>query len=311
MVLKVIMMIRVGCCGFSTSMKKYFENFGLVELNSTFYRYPRERTVEGWRDKAPKSFEFTVKAHHDISHKAKLKVEETSLQASERMKRICKALNSKVLLIQTPGSFRPDRLGDAEKFFGAVNREGLVLVWETRGPTWETAEVRNRLGQVLERLDVTHVTDPFRVVPAYTGEFAYFRLHGLGERMYYYQYSDSELRRLKELISQYEKEGKEVYVLFNNLSMSEDGARFMEYLSKGVFPKITGSTGLASIKSVVERTRYPASKSELIRKLGWRLVEVEEDTQVRLGAVIADLPSKTYRNAEELLNEIKAAKKIK
>jgi len=303
-------MIRVGCCGFPTSMKKYFENFSLVELNSTFYQYPREKTVEGWREKTPENFEFTVKAHKDISHKSKLKVEEASLQAFERMKWICKTLNSRILLVQTPGSFRPDRLGDAEKFFGTVDREGLVLVWENRGPAWETGEARKRLGQVLEKLDVVHVTDPFRVLPAYTGDVAYFRLHGLGERMYYYQYSDSELQKLKELISPYEGEGKEVYVLFNNLSMFMDGVRFMEYLSKGVFPKITGSTGLASIRSVVERTRYPISKIMLIKKLGWRLVEVEEGKQVRLGTVLANLPAKTYRNAEELLNEIEATKKI-
>lgn len=303
-------MIRVGCCGFPTSMKKYFENFSLVELNSTFYQYPRERTVEGWREKAPEDFEFTVKAHQDISHKAKLRVEETSLQAFERMERICKVLNSKMLLIQTPDSFRPDRLGDAEKFFEKVDREELVLVWETRGLAWENFEVRKMLGQVLERLDVTHVTDPFRVMPAYTGEVAYFRLHGLGERMYYYQYSDSELQKLKELVSPYEREGKEVYVLFNDLSMFMDGVRFMEYLSKGVFPKITGSTGLASIRSVVERTRYPDSKSVLIKKLGWRLVEIEEGKQVRLNAILADLPSKTYKNAEELLIEIKSTKHL-
>ena len=115
-----------------------------------------------------------------------MKVEKASLQAFERVKQICKALNSKILLIQTPGSFRPDRLGEAEKFFREVNREGLVLVWETRGPAWETNEAYKRLGQVLEKLDVTHVTDPFRVMPAYTGEIAYFRLHGLGEQMYYY-----------------------------------------------------------------------------------------------------------------------------
>lgn len=303
-------MIRVGCCGYPTSMKKYFATFNLVEVNSTFYRYPREKTVEGWRGRAPENFEFTVKAHQEISHKARLKVEESSLQAFEHMKQICKALDSKILLVQTPGSFRSDRLGDAEKFFERVNREDLVLVWETRGSAWEDAEVRGRLGRVLEGLDVTHVTDPFKVTPVYTGEVVYFRLHGLGKRMYYYQYGDSELEKLKELITPYEEEGIEVYVLFNNLSMFDDGVRFMEYLSKGAFPKITGLTGLASIKSVVERTRYPASKSKLIRKIGWKLVEVEEGKQVRLSSILADLPSKTYKNWEELLNEIKFTKNI-
>jgi uncharacterized protein YecE (DUF72 family) len=65
-------MIRVGCCGFPTSTKKYFESFDLVELNRTFYHYPQEKTVEGWRKTAPENFEFTVKAHQDISHKARM-----------------------------------------------------------------------------------------------------------------------------------------------------------------------------------------------------------------------------------------------
>lgn len=304
-------MVRVGCCGFPTSMKKYFEKFSLVELNSTFYQYPRMETVESWRQKAPESFEFAVKAYQDISHKARLKVGETSLEAFERMKQICKALNSKILLVQTPGSFRPDKLGDAERFFESVDREDLVLVWESRGSAWETTEVRERLGYVLEKLDVVHVTDPFRVMPAYTSEIAYFRLHGFGERMYYYQYSDNELRRLKELIKEYEADEKEVYVLFNNLSMFEDGLRFTEYLSKKTFPKITSSTGLSSVKEVAERTRYPASKSVLIRKLGWRLVEVEEGKQVRLDSVLAGLSSKIYKNVDELLDYVKAAMKIR
>jgi uncharacterized protein YecE (DUF72 family) len=304
-------MIKVGCCGFPTSMKKYFESFSLVELNSTFYQYPQEKAVRGWREKAPKNFEFSVKAHQDISHKARMKVEETSLQAFRRMKQICRALDSKILLIQTPGSFRPDRLGDAEKFFREVRSEGLVLVWETRGPTWETAETYRKLGQVLEELDVTHVTDPFQGMPAYVGETAYFRLHGLGEQMYYYQYSDVELQKLKELILPYEREGKDVYVLFNNLSMFEDGLRFIEYLSKGEFPKISSSTGLVSLKDVLEKTRYPTSRSVLIKRVGWRLVEFEEGKQVRLSTFLADLPSKTYRNVEELLRDIKSAKKLK
>jgi len=163
---------------------------------------------------------------------------------------------------------------------------------------------------VLEKLDVTHVTDPFRVMPAYTGEIAYFRLHGLGGRMYYYQYSNMELQKLRELITPYEEGGREVYVLFNNLSMFEDGVRFMEYLSKGTFPKITSSTGLESVKEVVEKTRYPIAKGVLIKRLGWRLVELEEGRQVRLETVLADLHSRTFSSADELVKEVKSVKRL-
>jgi hypothetical protein len=99
-------------------------------------------------------------------------------------------------------------------------------------------------------------------------------------------------------------------VLFNNLSMFEDGLRFMHYLSSGKFPKITGAVGLESVKNVIAKTRYPAAKSMLVKKVGWRLVEVEEGKQVRLAELLAELPSKTYKNAEELLNALKTAKKL-
>jgi len=291
-------------------MKRYFESYSLVELNSTFYEYPRMETVGGWREKAPENFEFTVKAHQDISHKAKMRVDENSLKAFETMKQICKTLKANILLFQTPGSFRPDKLGEAEKFFRAVDREGLTLVWETRGPEWEKPEVVEKLSQVLSRLNVVHVTDPFRVLPAYTSQIAYFRLHGLGEELYYYQYTDEELRRLGEIAKNFEAEGKMVYVLFNNLSMFEDGLRFMQYLSSGKFPKITGAVGLESVKSVIAKTRYPAPKSMLVKKVGWKLVEIEEGKQVRLAELLAELPSKTYKNAEELLKALKTAKKL-
>jgi len=291
-------------------MKKYFEKFSLVELNRTFYQYPRMETVEGWRKKAPKDFEFTVKAHQDISHKARLKDEELSLQTFKRMKQICEVLNSKILLIQTPGSLRPNALGDAEKFFKKINREDLVLVWETRGEAWENMEIYKKLGQVLRGVGVVHVTDPFRIMPAYTGEIAYFRLHGLGKQMYYYQYTDAELQKLKELIAPYEKEGKEVYVLFNNLSMFDDAVRFMQYLLKGTFPKITRSTGLVSIREVAEKTRYPVAKSMLIKRLGWKLVQLGMGRQVRLETVLAGLPSKSFSSVDRLVEEIRTVKKL-
>ena len=55
-------------------MNQYFQNLNIVELNRTFYQYHETKTVEGWRQKALEHFVFTVKAHQDIMHKAKMKV---------------------------------------------------------------------------------------------------------------------------------------------------------------------------------------------------------------------------------------------
>ena len=92
-------MIKIGCCGYPTSMKRYQESFHLVELNRTFYDYPRISTVIKWRENVPKGFEFVVKAHQDISHKFKLKAE-SSVASFGQMKQICRLLEAKILLIQ-------------------------------------------------------------------------------------------------------------------------------------------------------------------------------------------------------------------
>jgi uncharacterized protein YecE (DUF72 family) len=286
-------------------MSQYFQNFNIVELNRTFYQYPETKTVEGWRQKAPEHFVFTIKAHQDITHKAKMKVKDESLSAFERMKQICGTLNSRVLLFQTPGSFTPAMLSDAEDFFMAINREELALAWETRGSGWQSPETREKLRRTLENLNVAHVIDPFLALPAYVGEVCYFRLHGLGERMYYYQYTDEELRKLEGLTAPYEHKAKEVYVFFNNLSMFEDAKRFKKYLSSGAFPKITAQTGLGSVKEIIQKTRYPTTKSTLIRKLGWRLAETEQGQQIRFETLLKNLPSKSYDSAEELLTELR------
>jgi len=285
-------------------MKRYYESFSLVELNRTFYGYPQMSTVTGWREKAPADFEFTVKAHQDISHNYRFEIK-PSLQAFEQMKQICKALKTRVVLIQTPGSFRPDKLNDAVEFFRKVQRENLTVVWETRGPLWDEPKNRAILEESLRSFDVPHVVDPFKSTPAYTNDIAYFRLHGMGKQLYYYQYSNEELRRLHKLVESFERKGKEVYVLFNNLAMLEDATRFAHYLKANSFPSLpTGFVGLDSVRAIIEKTRYPTTKNTLSQRLGWRLVDLEPGKQTPLDELIKKITSKSYKSPEEVLKEI-------
>ena len=301
------MAFKIGCCGFPTSKVKYFKAFSLVELNSTFYTYPKLTLVKKWREEAPPNFEFTVKAHQDISHNYRLADSLDCLKAFDQMKAICSTLNAKILLIQTPGSFKPtkENIAAAQKFFKKIPRNKLAIAWETRGPDWDQPALRKTLATMLKEHDVTHVTDPFKTMPTYVSDFAYFRLHGLGARMYYYQYSDAELRKLIEKISPLEKQGKTVYIFFNNLAMFDDGQRLNYFLQKNEFPSITGATGLESVKAIIQHTRYPASKGKLSKLFGWKLVEWKKHEQIPLDNLLRNLPTKTYQNVEEVLLEIK------
>ena len=74
----------IGCSGFSykhwketfypknVPQRKWFEyyceHFNTVELNGTFYRFPRLPYVQGWYDRSPEAFKFSVKAPRAITH---------------------------------------------------------------------------------------------------------------------------------------------------------------------------------------------------------------------------------------------------
>ncbi len=296
-------MIKIGCCGYPINKKRYQEVFSLVEVNSTFYSYPIISTVMRWREEAREGFEFTVKAHQDLSHKHKLGME-FAREPFERMKEICRTLDAKILLIQTAASFKPDSIDEAETFFEKINRKGLTIVWETRGSLWENIGTREKLRTVLKRLDIPHVTDPFKTMPVYTSQTAYFRLHGLGERMYYYQYTNEELQKLYDRVKFFDAANKNVYVLFNNLSMFEDAKRFLSFIKHGCFPSLTGTKGLDSVREMINKIKYPTTTSMLTRKSGWRLIELEDGRQVGLEELLRDLPQRSYKNEDELLKNI-------
>ncbi len=53
--------------------RQYAWKFNTVELNSTFYHFPRESTAKNWYKNAPKGFVYTLKANRAITHIKKFK----------------------------------------------------------------------------------------------------------------------------------------------------------------------------------------------------------------------------------------------
>ena len=199
--------MKIGCCGFPVGMKKYFESFNVVELQKTFYKFPKIETVKKWRKIAPKNFEFTLKANQIITHplssptyrKMKKKpgnagffknVKEV-FDTYKSTKEIGKILNTKIILFQCPASFKPtkENIENMYNFFNSVSKD-FVFTWEPRGK-WDESTVK----EICSELNLIHCVDPFKNNQVY-GDFSYFRLHGIGG--YRYKYSDDELKRLKK-----------------------------------------------------------------------------------------------------------------
>ncbi len=76
--------LRVGTCGWSYKewsgvfypaglsagdyLAYYADRYPVVEVDSTFYRSPARKTVEGWRDRTPAGFGFSLKVPQVITH---------------------------------------------------------------------------------------------------------------------------------------------------------------------------------------------------------------------------------------------------
>lgn len=235
-------------------MRAYFSEFPLIELQSTFYKLPSLSTAARWREAAPADFEFSLKSWQAITHPATsptwkragirldpekagryghLRPTAENFEAWEETLRVALALRARVVVMQLPPSMdaSDENVKNLKEFLSTIERRGLAIGVEFRHSSWRPEVV----SKVCHEVDVLHVVDPFRQeTTTKDSDVVYYRLHGLGERMYVYDYSDEELARLwGRWVKQFVDQGKQVYVLFNNTAMAKNAKRMIELYSKG------------------------------------------------------------------------------
>uniref|UniRef100_A0A7C4B8P0 DUF72 domain-containing protein n=1 Tax=Thermofilum pendens TaxID=2269 RepID=A0A7C4B8P0_THEPE len=243
--------LYIGCCGWCMGRSRYYAVFNVVELQDTFYDPPDPERLGRLASEAPEGFAFAMKAWQAVTHpldsptwkRAKKKPESSLadrygflrptrevLEAWDLVARAARALRASVVVVQTPPSFgySEENLRNAVEFFRSAETRDFWVGWEPRG-SW--LESPGRIAEVVSRFDrVVHVVDPFRARPVVEREVVYYRLHGIGggEVNYRYKYTDEDLRRLAELVRPHLEARRAVYVLFNNVYMAQDAARFKE-----------------------------------------------------------------------------------
>lgn len=236
------MNLKVGCCGFAGRRALYFKHFPTVEIQKTFYQPPRIETALRWRREAPPGFCFTLKAWQLITHQPssptyRRLAHPVSPEVSKRLggfrpsrevqdawrvtREIAEALQASVVVFQCPAGFTPteENIRNFSAFFSSLVRGAFRIAWEPRGP-WPPELVQELCGS----LDLIHFVDPFKDKCLSEGA-VYYRLHGIGG--YRYRYGDMDLQRLLSLC-----EGREGYVMFNNMTMKEDALRFIACLHR-------------------------------------------------------------------------------
>ncbi|MGB8951500.1 MAG: DUF72 domain-containing protein [Candidatus Aminicenantales bacterium] len=187
----------------------YSEHFNTVEINMTFYRFPRPETLKGWLKKTPADFKFTLKANRRITHIKKLKDVQPDVKYFTLL---AENLEEKLgcLLFQLPPSITMD-LKTLEEFLSTLSPLYKNVI-EFRHESWYTEEVF----ELLRSRQIIFCIVSSSIVPktvVSTTPIAYFRFHGLTGG-YRYNYRDEELKEWAESIK--DSNAEECFAYFNN-----------------------------------------------------------------------------------------------
>ena len=200
-------------CSPSQRLGRYVDEFDSVELNASFYRWPRETTFTSWQRRLPTGFRLSVKAPRALTHARRLYEPEYWVG---RISAAWDRLYDKrgMLLVQLPpGMERDDARLD---FFLSALPWWLPTAVEFRHPSWVSDEVF----RLLERHQSAYVVMSGAGLPCVlraTAPIVYVRLHGPDARwLYAGSYSDQELRWWADRIREWQSQGRDVYAYFNN-----------------------------------------------------------------------------------------------
>lgn len=222
----------IGCSGFSERLWQgffypddlpskdylayYAQQLNAVEINSTFYRKPTQKTLQNWYNTTPDTFKFFIKIPKTITHLQKLV--DTREMTAAFCEHIYEGLQNKLagFLFQLPPSFKysDDNL---QKVLATVDAR-FVNVVEFRHVSWWCDAVKISLQQanivmagvsiLLKSVD-NQIPDD---VIINNDDTLYYRLHGVPV-MFKSEYSEAELTALAEKIKDF---SGQKFVFFNN-----------------------------------------------------------------------------------------------
>lgn len=191
----------------------YLARYRTAELNSSYYRWPRDTAFDHWRRRLPDDFLLSVKAPGLLTHVQRLYSPERWLSRIGRgVLRLGHRLG--VLLVQLSPNFAYDHARLA--YFLAHLPQGMRVAFEFRHPSWHHDAVFDLLqwhGAAYCVMSGAHLPCILRA----TASFVYVRLHGPDHgHLYAGSYSDDDLHWWADRIREWSGAGRDVFVYFNN-----------------------------------------------------------------------------------------------
>ncbi len=202
--------VRIGCSGYfyrhwrgrfypaDLPMSQWFafyaQHFRTLELNASFYRFPRPENVRRWMRQAPEGFAYAIKAPRMITHRQRLEGSDAHLAELVRVLAPMGA-GLEAVLFQMPPSFHcsPEHVSRVLAALGSVPH----AVVEFRHPSWWRQQVIDDIvdaGLVFCSVHAPGLPDDLVTCQGRI----YLRMHGVP--WYRQDYDERELKRWAERI---------------------------------------------------------------------------------------------------------------
>lgn len=202
----------------------YCEHFRTIELNSTFYKFPRVEGLRRWKNRSPEGFLFSVKAPRAITHFRKFNQAQRYL--TDFYEAVKEGLGDKLgcVLFQFPSNFTYEE-PRLERIVGLLDPM-FANVLEFRHSGWWNDHVFDRLReQSVTFCGMDHPTLPSNAVS--TSPTLYYRFHG-APHIYVSKYTTG---RLESLVREIQRQDvRDVRIYFNNTAEAAAVANAKEML---------------------------------------------------------------------------------
>lgn len=189
----------------------YTDQFNTLELNVTFYRFPKLSTFESWHQKSPAHFSFAVKAPRLITHYKQF--HDTAEIMQGYYATMQEGLKDKLgpVLFQLPprADYTEERL---ERILETLD-PAFQNVLEFRHISWWNETVYSRLAMhKISFCGMSHPLLPDEVIQ--NAPLVYYRLHGVPD-LYRSLYSLQKIQHIARQILDHSGT-REAYLYFNN-----------------------------------------------------------------------------------------------
>lgn len=203
-----------------------------IEINSTFYRPPFEKTSKTWLEKTSKhpGFFFTAKLHRSFTHEGKFDADIVKY-FHQGFEPLLDAGKLKTLLVQFKYDFddTKEHRQQLEKIIKAFS-SAFHLAIEVRHKSWDNPHALKYLeeqGVTVCNLDYPTTWNSFNLQQCIVGRSGYFRMHGRNaekwfsknagrDEVYNYYYNGKELAQVKDRIDNLARAYEYLVVITNN-----------------------------------------------------------------------------------------------